>query len=122
MIREWIIPIAYLIGWIWTARTIAIRMIDAEARRAAGWRQSWRTQFREPHRDDGKPLVDGEDRVMSLVMGILIASVWPLALIVLAASSFLRSPTEIAEADRVELERLRKLAREHNLPMPGGDS
>lgn len=119
---DWIVVVAYLVGWAWTARTVAIRMIDQEARKTLERRESWRKRLCMPHDDDGKPLVDTEMRILSVVMAALIGIVWPLALLVVLIAGRLRTPTEVAEADRVELEALRKLAREHGLPMPGGES
>lgn len=118
MVTEWLVPVAYVAGWLWTSYVIAMRMTESEAQTVLARRESWRSRFREPHEDDGKPLVDGEDRAMNIILGLLIGLVWPLALVVLGLSKALRSPTEVAEADRAELEALRALAREHNLPMP----
>lgn len=118
----WVVLAAYVVGWLWTARLMAIRAVDSEARTELERREEWRKRFKEPHRDDGKPLVDREDRVMNLVMGLLVGVVWPLILPFLALAASMRIPTEVAEAQRQELESLRKLAREHGLPMPGGES
>lgn len=78
-------------------------------------------------------LVSDYDRSEAVLTGALAGLfwlpfwAWLAARILLAlATQGLTSPTERAfeqrAAERAELEALRKLAREHNLPMPGGDT
>lgn len=102
---------AYAIGFLYTARRVAIAALEDLARtnkRMRAWRRP------EP----GERLVDTEDRLMALLFGASIAIVWPAALVVTFLAKGLRVPTEVAcEKDR-ELEQLRVLAREHDLPMP----
>lgn len=118
----WLIVGAYAIGYLLTARMVALNMIEGEASVELERREGWRNRFSEPHSDDGKPLVDGEERVLSLLMGCIAAIIWPVVLLVIGIAGSLRSPSERLAEQRHELEALRKLAREHNLPMPGGDA
>lgn len=104
--------IAYVIGALISARYIALAMIDAEAKTEAQHRRnlSWVKD---------EPLVGTGFKALCLTTGVFVSSVWPAALLVLAVVRGLTSPTERAEAQRRELEQLRRLAREHDLPMPG---
>jgi hypothetical protein len=64
----------------------------------------------------------------TFAVGIVLASIWPLALPIRTAfrtlnrRGALRTDTEKAAAEKAELTALRRLAREHGLPMPGGES
>lgn len=108
---DWLILGGWLVGWLLATRSITISMLDREARTRAAH------HARLSHPPD-EPLIDTEDRVLTLILGAMIGLAWPIALIFLAAARTLRTPTERAATERRELEQLRKLAREHGLPMP----
>lgn len=117
----WLILGVYVIGFLFTARKVALHLIEEDAVSELRHREEMR-RYREQPQYDGKPLVDGADRVMNLFMGCMAAAAWPVVLAVWAVARSLRSPSERIETDQQELRALRKLAREHNLPMPGEDS
>lgn len=126
-----------------TWRVSVIRQIDQLAQKrlagleeiytTPGIRSEDRDRWIEDHiRRDGGLVNDG-DRQGAVLGGAVVALFWPpfwawaLAARLLARiTSGLTSPTEQAferrVAEHAELEALRKLAREHNLPMPGGDA
>jgi hypothetical protein len=110
----WILAYAFGAGWTWLA--VARRYLNSVARENLRFRAG-----RSHWADD--PLVDGEDRGLALLIGFLAALIWPLALLALVVmrSSLLTTEVEKQEEQRIELEKLRKLAREHNLPMPGDE-
>lgn len=116
----WLILAAYAVGYVWTARTVALRTTESEAQRELRHRNELR-RYGTRETDD-RPLVDTENRVMNLVLGAIVAFVWPIAILVIAIAPRLKVPTEIAEAERRELAALRKLAAENNLPMPQEDA
>ena len=116
---SWLILGIYVLGWLVTARIIAIGVIESEASKELAARDRWRKRFGQPHADDNLPLIDNEERIMSLTIGSLIALFWPAVLPVVGIAKTLRSPSERIAEERRELEALRKLAHEHNLPMPG---
>lgn len=118
---EWALIAAYAVGWAWAARRLSVAILEQEAAREKTTRDEWEREFKRPHRHRGAPLVDSEGRVMSLVFGSLAALVWPAALLVAVIAPRLRAPSEVADAERAELDALRKLAREHGLPLPGTD-
>ena len=68
--------------------------------------------------------IDGADRAFAAFFGTVMAVFWPVALPVRAAwqatnrKGLLQTSKEKADADRQELDALRRLAREHHLPMP----
>lgn len=72
--------------------------------------------------------LDGTDRAMSAGFGLLLALAWPVMLPVrqlwraVKFRQVLQTPNERQAAEKRELDDLRRLAREHNLPMPGGES
>lgn len=109
----WIIFAVYVVGYLWTTRHLAVSLNERDAREELHRRDLGRRGERS-----SEPLVDTEFRLANLVMAALIALLWPLALAVLAVAPRMRAPTEIAEQERRELEALRKLARDHDLPMP----
>ena len=113
-VMGWLLLVAYLLGWAWTGRRIAVANLEDSARHTLKRRRI----HTRPGEDD-EPLVDGEERVMAVTIGALVGLAWPVALIVMALSRRLKAPSEVAHAERRELEALRKLAREHGLPMPG---
>lgn len=113
---NWLIIGGYLLGWLMTARYVAVGLIGQTATRELERREDWRKRFREPHENDGKSLVDGEDRVLSLAMGLMLGMVWPVVLIVAAVARTLRSPVEKREDQHVELEKLRAQAKAYGLP------
>jgi hypothetical protein len=105
---DWLILAIYVIGYFATARHIAIGILDKDAQRAAKFSL----------RDKSEPLVDTEDKMVALFFGAVAATIWPAVLPFIAIAKGLRAPTEKTEEQRKELEQLRKLAREHGLPMP----
>jgi hypothetical protein len=119
-VTDWLVIGGYLLGWVLTARRVALAMIEADARRELEHRSRMGRDHRtgEPYKQ-GRPLVDMDERVASLFFASLIGLVWPLALAFMAVAGTLRAPTERLAEQRAELERLRKLAHEHGLPMPG---
>lgn len=114
----WLIFYAYAAGWLITARTFAMREIDKAAKSEADHRAELRKlRTPKPVYDDGKPLVDMEIRVLNLVVGFCLGLGWPLVLLVWSVARTLKSPTEKAEEQRLELEKLRALAKKHGLPL-----
>ncbi len=69
--------------------------------------------------------ISSSDRSFAAWTGAGLPLIWPLALVHrflsrrIRNSNILRTPKEIAAADRAELESLRELARLHDLPIPG---
>jgi hypothetical protein len=140
---NWLILGGYLAAALWTWRCFALRHVEScaqdtlaelEARYSSS---TYRVQDR-PHwiaeeiqRRGG--LVPGYERDCGVAMGAIAGLLWPLFWVGLGAllllditTNGLASPTEAAAEQRAkelaELEALRKLAREHNLPMPGEDA
>lgn len=78
-------------------------------------------------RPEVAPLVEREDihtalnRSFLVLGGLALGLFWPVTLPFRLLSRHVVAPTEQAERDRLELEKLRKLARDHGLPMPGGE-
>jgi hypothetical protein len=107
--------VAYLIGYLFIARRIALAMLESDARKELERRGRYTNR---DHPDAGKPLVDGEQRLLAVTGGGIIAVGWPLALLVMLVAGSLRAPSEKLAAEREELAALRKLARDNNLPMP----
>jgi hypothetical protein len=117
----WLIFSAYLLVAVVCGVRFGVRYIERDAREELGRRERWRRRFNEPHEDDGEPLVDDFERGGFVLGGMLLGLIWPLSLPFRLLMRVAVAPTEMVERDRLELERLRKLAREHDLPMPGGD-
>lgn len=111
---EWVAIIGYVCAWLFTARRVALRIIEDEASREAASRQYDRERRRRVN--DG-PLVDPGGRVLALIPGFIAGMLWPITWLGLAVSRTLVAPSEVAEAEREELVKLRALAREHNLPL-----
>lgn len=110
----WLIFAAYLVGYGYCVRTMARRMIDKDAREEVA-RRSDRPHYAKP---DASPLVDTEDRILHVLIALVVSLFWPAVLIVLAVARGIRSPAEIAYAEKQELEVLRKQAKDLGLPMP----
>lgn len=73
----------------------------------------------------GWKIIDGSDLALAMVSGLVIGAFWPLAIVLgglfLAFRGFtpkIERDYEQAQRDAMELEKLRRLAREHDLPMP----
>lgn len=115
----WAVLTVYVAGYLWCTRWIALREIEEMAATELADREGWRKKFREPHRDEGKPLVQSGDRVVQLMFAMLVSLFWPVVGAMVLVAGRLRAPTEVRADQRAELEALRALAREHNLPMPG---
>ena len=122
--------LGYVAVWAYTVRAFALRNIDQVAQDELRGRNREAASFRPEDRDhflaDKGPLVDDFQRQDARWGGIGIGAIWP----VYWAGRFgdalfsrvnLQSPTELAERQRRELEALRRLAREHNLPLPEAD-
>lgn len=107
----WIVLTIYVLGFLWTTRFIALRMIEDVAQFELGFRK---TMSRQPD----KALVGGFDKIMAVAMGVCGGFIWPVVIMIVLFSRSLRSPTEIAHKEHEELEALRKLAKDHGLPMP----
>lgn len=105
----WLILGAYTLGAISCWRSFAIGALEAL------------------ERDFPRSGLDNTDRAFAAALGVGLALAWPIALPVRIAwravtrRGLLQTPTERAAAERRELEALRKMAREHGLPMPGED-
>jgi hypothetical protein len=109
----WLVVMAYVVVWLLYGWRLTIHLLDAEVRgrsiyttaeeAAASWRG------------------------LSMLSGFGLALFWPVVAPVrgvyrvASSGGLFRTPTEREETQRRELEALRKLAREHGLPMPGGD-
>jgi hypothetical protein len=104
----------YAAGYLYTTRKVALKILDSDARHALEMRSIYMHR-----REERKPLTSTEDRVLALMMGLLVSIVWPVALVVLWVSTWLRAPIEVAEDERRELAALRRQAEELGLPMPG---
>lgn len=104
----WIILALYVIGWIYHTRRFARSLLNGE--------------------DHGRGVDDGE-RMFSLFVGAMAALLWPIVAPFYHARFLLirglrtdkeiqrTRDAELREKD-AELERLRKLARQYDLPMP----
>jgi len=123
---DWIVACAgYGLGWLWTARSAALYLIDQEAQRELSVRESWEQRFKKPHENHGQPLVSSENRGMDIVLGAVIGMVWPVVLVVGVFMRGLTSPTEARELDRKKAEafdrrtaEIEQIAEENGLPMP----
>lgn len=110
----WIIGGGYLLGTVYTARRVALHVLEEDANRIT--HDKW---LRDDYARSGKPLIDMTDRILAAMLGFCAGLLWPISLAVLWVAIGLRVPSEIAEDERRELERLRKLAREHGLSEEG---
>jgi hypothetical protein len=77
----------------------------------------------------GWPVTEGMDVGLAVSIGLGVAAFWPLAVVLGIILLLFRGFTpkierdyEKQQRDAAELAALRKLAREHNLPMPGAES
>lgn len=111
----WLILGGYLAVWLLYGWRLTIHFLDHEVRRSEGLYGDAEKAAREW-------------LGLSLAGGFLTALFWPVtgpvrgAFRLARSGGLFRTPTERAAAQRVELEALRKLARDHGLPMPGGDA
>lgn len=107
---DWLILGAWILGVLLTWRHFAIGILEAIER-----------EYPE------LPL-DGGDRAMAVWAGTLLALGWPVALPgralwkAVTGSSVLQTSREKQRAQEKELAELRRMAREHGLPMPGDPS
>jgi hypothetical protein len=122
----WLILAVYALGFLFTARKVALYLIEEDA---SGERDSREHARKYRYEVKTGPLVSMGDRVMNLVMGCFAAMAWPAALAVWGVARSLRSPSERIEAERIrseaerrELAALRKQAIQLGLPMPGDES
>lgn len=96
----WLILAAYVIGWLYHTRRFAQSLLNGED---------------HGHVSDG-------DRMFCLFMGAFAAVGWPVIAPFYHARFLLikglRSDKEVQRQKDAELARLRKLAREYDLPMP----
>jgi hypothetical protein len=110
VIRAWLVLAAYVVVWLLYGWRLTIRLLDAEVRDRSIYSSA---------EEAAKNWLG-----ISLFGGFALALFWPVvapvrgAYRVASSGGLFRTPTEREEAARRELEALRKLAREHNLPMP----
>lgn len=118
--------LAYLVIGVLTWRSQAIRLME----RAARVEQEKRTKWPATYLKAGGPLVTRYERTEALVAGFWSGAAWPIYWLIWlterAVKRVLRfdtwqAPSERARLDRLELDRLRKLAAEHGLVMPEDD-
>lgn len=115
----WLIFGAYALGWLLTARMMTLNALESIACKALKHRLSMEESYRKmnaAYPEHGQPLVDGEDRALSLVISSLTSLVWPVVLLVMLMSRSLRAPSEKLYSDRLELEKLRAQAKAYGLP------
>ena len=115
----WLIPAGYGAVWGIYGWRLGVYMLDKMARdNMRDHPYSYKTQ------DGVQNLIDGE-RGMMLFFGLALALLWPVVLPartvyrLLSGRGLMTTPIERELAERAELEQLRRLAREHHLPMPG---
>lgn len=67
--------------------------------------------------------IDDFDRGLAMFFGLLMSSIWPACLLIRALyrlvikQEFLRTKKEVIAKQREELEKLRRMAREYQLPL-----
>jgi len=116
-VSGWIILSVYALAFPFFLRS-AIRHKMAALDRA--------TEQFHPY-EDIKAAHRRDDRAFYLVAAILLAIFRPVTVPfsilwrALMSADFARTPVELAQAERQELEQLRELARKYDLPMPGQD-
>jgi hypothetical protein len=102
----WSAASVWLAGVLLTWRPFAISLLE-------GIERSW-----------AELPLDGGDRAFAAFTATCMALVWPITLPGrmifrrMSDAQILRTPKERAAAERKELAQLRKLAREHGLPLP----
>lgn len=106
---NWLIFGTYILGLLLSTSFFARRLLSY-----------WHNDPANKEMLDG---IDNADRWAALLFALVAATFWPavLAIYVLGKAvnpdRWLRSDREIQEAERVELEHLRALAKRYNLPM-----
>lgn len=116
---QWGIPGIYIAVWLVYGRWLSVQFLDASVRRNM-------RQFPNlyPPNAHGAAKMADENRAVCMVAGMTLAICWPAVGLIygvyrLAVSrDLLRTSIEREFAEREELDRLRALARKHNLPMP----
>lgn len=115
----WLINAAYVAVWLLYGRRLTVTLLDAQVRHDLCAYPRIRAE------ENGGASRAARDWLgMYLVAGFGLAAFWPVvapvrgALRLARGSGLFRTPTEIEHAQRAELERLRRLAREHGLTMP----
>lgn len=116
---DWLIFFGYLVVWLLYGWRLTIHLLDAEVRR------SLRDCPRLYAEGNGGAAAAADNwRGFHLVVGFSLALLWPVVApvrgvyAVVSAGGLFRTPVEREEAERRELDALRKLACEHGLPMP----
>ena len=119
----WLISLGYVAVWLAYGWRLSIGMLDSEVRRK---RREYPTVY-----ETAEAAADST-RAFCVACGFGLALIWPIGApargayrLVLGAyrlasgRGVFRTPAEVEEARERELVALRKLAREHGLPMPG---
>jgi hypothetical protein len=109
---RWLIFVLYAAGWLWFVPWFALLILNRWDRLGESWYGP------RPFVDEG--LTTG-DRWAALSLSALLAWVWPVVMVVYAVRKapdrLLRTDREIQAAKDAELTKLRRLARQYNLPM-----
>lgn len=104
---SWVVFVAWVVGTLLSWRSFAIGILVSLEEDAS---------------------IDGTDRAGAAFFGLLAAAAWPVSVPLrlswrfVSRTRLLATPSEKQAAQKNELEALRRLAREHGLPMPESKS
>lgn len=116
---QWGIPGIYIAVWLVYGRWLSVQFLDASVRKSM-------RRYPELYPANARGVAKAADanRGDCMFSGMALALLWPVTGLIYGAyrlsmsRNLFRTPIEREFADREELDRLRALARRHNLPMP----